>query len=143
MFLIHRKLSWAAQNILVQAPEWPSSTHNMVNFLAFLLTFCLATYGRIGILKKLWSTLQVCLLNLSLSYTLCSWFNGKKNKIEKILYSILTQVFLSTSTALSRKQQSGRKETVLDLAKFVDKGVQVKLTGGRQGYPNFFHLLIC
>ncbi|KAL5132628.1 Sm-like protein LSM7 [Glycine soja] len=28
---------------------------------------------------------------------------------------------------------SGRKETVLDLAKFVDKGVQVKLTGGRQG----------
>ncbi|RZB77398.1 Sm-like protein LSM7, partial [Glycine soja] len=29
--------------------------------------------------------------------------------------------------------QSGRKETVLDLAKFVDKGVQVKLTGGRQG----------
>lgn len=30
--------------------------------------------------------------------------------------------------------QSGRKETVLDLAKFVDKGVQVKLTGGRQGY---------
>lgn len=27
---------------------------------------------------------------------------------------------------------SGRKETVLDLAKFVDKGVQVKLTGGRQ-----------
>ncbi|KAF9620274.1 hypothetical protein IFM89_011009, partial [Coptis chinensis] len=28
--------------------------------------------------------------------------------------------------------QSGRKETVLDLAKFVDKGVQVKLTGGRQ-----------
>ncbi|XP_044958829.1 sm-like protein LSM7 isoform X3 [Hordeum vulgare subsp. vulgare] len=31
---------------------------------------------------------------------------------------------------------SGRKETVLDLAKFVDKGVQVKLTGGRQVYPN-------
>lgn len=29
--------------------------------------------------------------------------------------------------------QSGRKETVLDLAKFVDKGVQVKLTGDRQG----------
>jgi hypothetical protein len=29
--------------------------------------------------------------------------------------------------------QSGRKETALDLAKFVDKGVQVKLTGGRQG----------
>ena len=33
--------------------------------------------------------------------------------------------------------QSGRKETVLDLAKFVDKGVQVKLTGGRQGKPSF------
>ncbi|KAK9125428.1 hypothetical protein Scep_014274 [Stephania cephalantha] len=30
-------------------------------------------------------------------------------------------------------KMSGRKETVLDLAKFVDKGVQVKLTGGRQG----------
>lgn len=34
--------------------------------------------------------------------------------------------------------QSGRKETVLDLAKFVDKGVQVKLTGGRQGLYNVF-----
>jgi U6 snRNA-associated Sm-like protein LSm7 len=36
--------------------------------------------------------------------------------------------------------QAGRKETALDLAKFVDKGVQVKLTGGRQGrfhIPNF------
>ncbi|KAG5539035.1 hypothetical protein RHGRI_019553 [Rhododendron griersonianum] len=31
--------------------------------------------------------------------------------------------------------ESGRKETVLDLAKFVDKGVQVKLTGGRQVIP--------
>nr|GMD14500.1 sm-like protein LSM7 [Ipomoea batatas] len=31
-----------------------------------------------------------------------------------------------------KNTQSGRKETVLDLAKFVDKGVQVKLTGGRQ-----------
>lgn len=30
-------------------------------------------------------------------------------------------------------QSGSRKETVLDLAKFVDKGVQVKLTGGRQG----------
>lgn len=36
--------------------------------------------------------------------------------------------------------QSGRKETVLDLAKFVDKGVQVKLTGGRQGLYNFTYL---
>ena len=26
-----------------------------------------------------------------------------------------------------------RKETVLDLAKWVDKGVRVKLTGGREG----------
>ncbi|KAI3990822.1 hypothetical protein MKX01_011730 [Papaver californicum] len=32
---------------------------------------------------------------------------------------------------------SGRKETVLDLAKFVDKGVQVKLTGGRQSETLF------
>ncbi|XP_056844217.1 sm-like protein LSM7 [Raphanus sativus] len=31
---------------------------------------------------------------------------------------------------------SGRKETVLDLAKFVDKGVQVKLTGGRQDHDD-------
>jgi hypothetical protein len=29
--------------------------------------------------------------------------------------------------------QSGRKETVLDLAKYVDKGVAVKLSGGREG----------
>ncbi|KAF9665737.1 hypothetical protein SADUNF_Sadunf16G0154900 [Salix dunnii] len=36
--------------------------------------------------------------------------------------------------ASPRKSKSGRKETVLDLAKFVDKGVQVKLTGGRQGF---------
>lgn len=35
--------------------------------------------------------------------------------------------------------QSGRKETVLDLAKFVDKGVQVKLTGGRQGPLSLLH----
>lgn len=35
--------------------------------------------------------------------------------------------------------QSGRKETVLDLAKFVDKGVQVKLTGGRQG-EQLYHI---
>lgn len=37
--------------------------------------------------------------------------------------------------------QSGRKETVLDLAKFVDKGVQVKLTGGRQGRLGFSFFL--
>lgn len=38
--------------------------------------------------------------------------------------------------------QSGRKETVLDLAKFVDKGVQVKLTGGRQGKMSFFSMIM-
>ncbi|XP_068666465.1 sm-like protein LSM7 isoform X4 [Aristolochia californica] len=44
--------------------------------------------------------------------------------------------------------QSGRKETVLDLAKFVDKGVQVKLTGGRQvtgtlkGYDQLLNLVL-
>ncbi|KAL0657922.1 hypothetical protein Bca4012_078507 [Brassica carinata] len=42
----------------------------------------------------------------------------------------------------------GRKETVLDLAKFVDKGVQVKLTGGRQvtgtlkGYDQLLNLVL-
>ncbi|RWW66833.1 hypothetical protein BHE74_00025766, partial [Ensete ventricosum] len=37
---------------------------------------------------------------------------------------------------------SSRKETVLDLAKFIDKGVQVKLTGGRQGYRYADHPLL-
>ncbi|XP_020598886.1 sm-like protein LSM7 isoform X1 [Phalaenopsis equestris] len=43
---------------------------------------------------------------------------------------------------------SGRKETALDLAKFVDKGVQVKLTGGRQvsgtlkGYDQLLNLVL-
>ncbi|KNA10235.1 hypothetical protein SOVF_146340 [Spinacia oleracea] len=43
---------------------------------------------------------------------------------------------------------SSRKETVLDLAKFVDKGVQVKLTGGRQvtgtlkGYDQLLNLVL-
>jgi len=43
---------------------------------------------------------------------------------------------------------SGRKETVLDLAKFIDKGVQVKLTGGRQvtgtlkGYDQLLNLVL-
>ncbi|GFP93114.1 sm-like protein lsm7 [Phtheirospermum japonicum] len=43
---------------------------------------------------------------------------------------------------------SGRKETVLDLAKFVDRGVQVKLTGGRQvtgtlkGYDQLLNLVL-
>ncbi|KVH97061.1 Like-Sm (LSM) domain-containing protein, partial [Cynara cardunculus var. scolymus] len=41
-----------------------------------------------------------------------------------------------------------QKETVLDLAKFVDKGVQVKLTGGRQvsgtlkGYDQLLNLVL-
>ena len=30
-----------------------------------------------------------------------------------------------------------RKESALDLAKFIDKGVRVKLAGGREGKPNF------
>lgn len=43
---------------------------------------------------------------------------------------------------------AGRKETALDLAKFVDKGVQVKLTGGRQvtgtlkGYDQLLNLVL-
>ncbi|KAJ7013014.1 hypothetical protein D5086_002419 [Populus alba] len=50
--------------------------------------------------------------------------------------------------SLTEKKQSGRKETVLDLAKFVDKGVQVKLTGGRQvtgtlkGYDQLLNLVL-
>ncbi|CAN1176226.1 Sm-like protein LSM7, partial [Linum perenne] len=45
-------------------------------------------------------------------------------------------------------KMSGRKETVLDLAKFVDKGVSVKLTGGRQvtgtlkGYDQLLNLVL-
>ncbi|XP_024372934.1 sm-like protein LSM7 isoform X1 [Physcomitrium patens] len=43
---------------------------------------------------------------------------------------------------------SGRKETVLDLAKFVDRGVSVKLSGGRQvtgilkGYDQLLNLVL-
>ncbi|CAK9865660.1 unnamed protein product [Sphagnum compactum] len=42
----------------------------------------------------------------------------------------------------------GRKETVLDLSKFVDKGVSVKLTGGREvtgtlkGYDQLLNLVL-
>ncbi|XP_028206375.1 U6 snRNA-associated Sm-like protein LSm7 [Glycine soja] len=45
-------------------------------------------------------------------------------------------------------KQSGRKEMVLDLAKFGDKGVQVKLTSGRQvtgtlkGYDQLLNLIL-
>ena len=35
---------------------------------------------------------------------------------------------------------AGRKENALDLAKFIDKGVRVKLSGGREG--NFALLLV-
>lgn len=47
-----------------------------------------------------------------------------------------------------RVEMAGRKETALDLAKFVDKGVQVKLTGGRQvtgtlkGYDQLLNLVL-
>lgn len=43
---------------------------------------------------------------------------------------------------------AGRKETVLDLANFVDKGVSVKLSGGRQvtgtlkGYDQLVNLVL-
>ena len=37
------------------------------------------------------------------------------------------------SSGISVHVQAGRKETVLDLAKLVDRGVCVKLNGGRQG----------
>ncbi|EFJ21617.1 hypothetical protein SELMODRAFT_415303 [Selaginella moellendorffii] len=43
---------------------------------------------------------------------------------------------------------SNRKETVLDLAKFIDKGVCVKLSGGRQvigtlkGYDQLLNLVL-
>ncbi|CAL9060476.1 unnamed protein product, partial [Musa banksii] len=40
------------------------------------------------------------------------------------------------------EEKSGRKETVHDLAKFIDKGVQVKLTGGRQGYDQLLNLVL-
>ncbi|TXG61577.1 hypothetical protein EZV62_012940 [Acer yangbiense] len=55
---------------------------------------------------------------------------------------------LSTEIYVPGLQKSGRKETVLDLAKFVDKGVQVKLTGGRQvtgtlkGYDQLLNLVL-
>jgi hypothetical protein len=41
--------------------------------------------------------------------------------------------FVIHGSSLYGVWQSGRKETVLDLAKFVDRGVSVKLSGGRQG----------
>ncbi|KAG8086896.1 hypothetical protein GUJ93_ZPchr0010g9522 [Zizania palustris] len=53
-----------------------------------------------------------------------------------------------SSDRSGRLGMSGRKETVLDLAKFVDKGVQVKLTGGRQvtgtlkGYDQLLNLVL-
>ncbi|KAL9262198.1 Sm-like protein [Drosera capensis] len=57
-------------------------------------------------------------------------------------------LFESTHSSSRCITMSGRKETVLDLAKFVDKGVQVKLTGGRQvtgtlkGYDQLLNLVL-
>lgn len=56
------------------------------------------------------------------------------------VYSSLPNVLYSLVHSLI---QSGRKETVLDLAKFVDKGVQVKLTGGRQGLQFLVYFWLC
>ncbi|KAL5188058.1 Sm-like protein LSM7 [Glycine soja] len=59
-----------------------------------------------------------------------------------------TQISTIRSPTLRELSMSGRKETVLDLAKFVDKGVQVKLTGGRQvtgtlkGYDQLLNLVL-
>ncbi|CAN7079543.1 unnamed protein product [Brassica oleracea var. botrytis] len=60
-----------------------------------------------------------------------------------------SEIFVSPVSLSSMvKSNSGRKETVLDLAKFVDKGVQVKLTGGRQvtgtlkGYDQLLNLVL-
>ena len=36
-----------------------------------------------------------------------------------------------------------RKENALDLAKFVDKGVRVKLSGGREGARKGLILILC
>lgn len=62
---------------------------------------------------------------------------GGKEKIRKLLLFIDSIVFDNMDFSVWLCLQSGRKETVLDLAKFVDKGVQVKLTGGRQGTQNY------
>lgn len=62
---------------------------------------------------------------------------GGEEKIRKLLLFIDSIVFDNMDFSVWSCLQSGRKETVLDLAKFVDKGVQVKLTGGRQGTQNF------
>jgi len=39
----------------------------------------------------------------------------------------------SATTPRASLTMSGKKETVLDLGKFIDKGVRVKLAGGREG----------
>nr|VDC68655.1 unnamed protein product [Brassica rapa] len=60
-----------------------------------------------------------------------------------------SEIFVSPVTSVEHTLlYHGRKETVLDLAKFVDKGVQVKLTGGRQvtgtlkGYDQLLNLVL-
>ena len=40
---------------------------------------------------------------------------------------------LPNTTPRASLTMSGKKETVLDLGKFIDKGVRVKLAGGREG----------
>lgn len=40
---------------------------------------------------------------------------------------------LPHTTPRASLTMSGKKETVLDLGKFIDKGVRVKLAGGREG----------
>eukprot|EP00899_Mesostigma_viride_P000969 jgi/Mesvir1/10873/Mv14213-RA.1 len=62
--------------------------------------------------------------------------------------SLEHMVFLVIATVVTNTSQAGRKESVLDLAKFVDKGVCVKLTGGRQvqgllkGYDQLLNLVL-
>lgn len=51
-----------------------------------------------------------------------------------VVHLFSVSMFVIADNIFCSLLQSSRKETVLDLAKFVDKGVQVKLTGGRQGF---------
>ncbi|WCJ18962.1 U6 snRNA-associated Sm-like protein LSm7 [Euphorbia peplus] len=71
----------------------------------------------------------------------------KHLRVRAVPIADLGHTLLSAFSNFSDKM-SGRKETVLDLAKFVDKGVQVKLTGGRQvtgtlkGYDQLLNLVL-
>ncbi|XVF79601.1 hypothetical protein PTKIN_Ptkin15bG0002300 [Pterospermum kingtungense] len=79
----------------------------------------------------------------------------KKGRALSFLYSSASvRSFLASLISRLSAQNKARalptiwKETVLDLAKFVDKGVQVKLTGGRQvtgtlkGYDQLLNLVL-